>query len=745
MKTQLTKTQIMSGLWLALLALMLAVSAARAQTTNCYYEGFETAQAQDDWSPDNGTWQIGVPTFGPATNSFGRRAFAGTNCAATVLGGNYTDNTSSRLIGPNITLPAANQNPRLRSWHWFRFNAGDFGEVQIKTATNDWQTISTVYSSTGGDVWSLVSIDLSAYAGQTVQIGFYFESHGVICCSYNDVEAGWYIDEVSVVCGPILFNNAEGFEGGWGDWSSDGGTWEVGMPTSGPGGAHSGTNCTATVLGGNYLERAGSANGASSRLISPPFVVPSATNNPRLKFWHWFAFNSGDSGQVQIKDGTNGWVTVAGAHSSAGGGVWSQAGIDLSAYAGKSVRVGFLFQASGVVCCGYNDTAAGWYIDDISLVSGPIVFNNPEGFETGIGDWSSDGGTWEVGVPTSGPGSAHTGTNCAATVLGGSYQERVGSANGASSRFISPPFVVPPAESNPRFRFQHWFLFNSGDSGQVQIKAGTNDWVTVSPVYSGSGGGVWSQPPAISLTNYAGQTVQISFWFQAKGVICCAYNDTDPGWYIDDMRLIYDFALLLGSTITRTQEVTCVSLTTFASAPAQSLSFTLAAPCGQLTNLTLDTGNRFTSANITPGTNCEWNISLQTSPTNTLFANEVVGSICFTAVSTHSAFVPLTLKNIVVTNLDNSLPVTFGFGNRAVVIANEPLLEAWLGSSQQRMLTTYGKANTAYQIRYASNLQTPLPWTLGLTNVVPVSLFYSQQLTGVLSNAPVLFLRANEN
>src|SRR5437773_4640363 len=109
MKTQFTKTQTISGLWLVLFVLMLAVSAVHAQTTNYYYDGFENlTQSLDDWTSTGGTWEIGVPTFGPPTNSLGRRAFAGTNCAATVLGGNYADNTSSRLESKSFVVPATN-------------------------------------------------------------------------------------------------------------------------------------------------------------------------------------------------------------------------------------------------------------------------------------------------------------------------------------------------------------------------------------------------------------------------------------------------------------------------------------------------------------------------------------------------------------------------------------------------------------------------------------------------------------
>src|SRR5689334_3727684 len=50
-----------------------------------------------------------------------------------------------------------------------------------------------------------------------------------------------------------------------------------------------------------------------------------------------------------------------------------------------------------------------------------------EDFEGPTPGWTSDTGTvapvWEIGVPISGPGSAHQGDRVAATVLGGNYPE----------------------------------------------------------------------------------------------------------------------------------------------------------------------------------------------------------------------------------------------------------------------------------------------------------------------------------
>ena len=77
---------------------------------------------------------------------------------------------------------------------------------------------------------------------------------------------------------PLFLTGVEGFESGWDGWYPESGVWEVGIPTSGPGSGHSGSNVLATVLGGNYPRY------ADSRAISPVFMVPSLDQNPRLRF-----------------------------------------------------------------------------------------------------------------------------------------------------------------------------------------------------------------------------------------------------------------------------------------------------------------------------------------------------------------------------------------------------------------------------------------------------------------------------
>jgi hypothetical protein len=612
----------------------------------------------------------------------------------------YTLNSAS-LTGVAMGVPRPN-------YQWY------FNGAPIAGATNAALTFSSLSATNAGD-YILVATSTSGAATSQVAT-------------------------LTVTVPPFL-TGIGSFETGYEGWTVEGTQWEVGIPTYGPPTnslgqrVHSGTNCAATVLAGDYDDN------TSGRLISPAFAVPAADQNPRLRFWQWYSFGAnGDYGQVQIRVGTNAWQALSVQYPGTSSGAWSRSSFDLSAYAGQTVQIGFYFESHSNPYWPYNTSVGpGWYVDEVTLVTGPVqtfVANEPQSFENGMGDWSVDGGTWESGVPTSGPNSAHSGTNCAATVLAGDYDDNT------SGRLISPAFAVPAADQNPRLRFWQWYNFNASDFGQVQIKVGTNVWQALSASYGGNSGGTWSRS-SFDLSTYAGQTVQIGFYFESHSNPYWPYNTSvGPGWYVDEVTLVDDFALVIDAGVVRTQEVSCLPLTVLPGKPATSVNFILQALSGDLTNVTLDTGNRFTSATVTPQPNSEWLIALQTSPANPLLGEETVGSVCFNAVSEHSTFVRLVVKDVAATNLDGSLPTTVGSGSRVVIIANEPLLEATLGSSGERQLTLYGKASEQYEIQYNTDLG--LPWLTGWTNTMPASMFWSQVVPPTYPQGPALFFRARE-
>ncbi|MDI6803003.1 MAG: T9SS type A sorting domain-containing protein [Bacteroidota bacterium] len=214
------------------------------------------------------------------------------------------------------------------------------GSVQIKVGTGNWQTISPQYYRYSG-CWTYTSIDLTSYADSVVKIGFLFTS-----TNCNEL-AGWYIDDIALITGPVVFNTFENWESGMGDWYAESGTWRVGMATGECSGGPSGPNRLWTACPGT----------TNSRFISPFFNVSSASTNPNLRFWHCYSFGGGTA-YVQIRTKTGTWQNLL-SYTQSGGGVWSRPYADLTPYADSTVQIAFLY------------TGGSWYIDDI-LITGMI-------------------------------------------------------------------------------------------------------------------------------------------------------------------------------------------------------------------------------------------------------------------------------------------------------------------------------------------------------------------------------------
>jgi bacillopeptidase F (M6 metalloprotease family) len=482
-----------------------------------YQFGFETGQG--DWEIDNGIWELCIhgTTVPPGGGSL---------YFATICDGNYPSTADSRLISPPIDLPApetliGDEELHLRFWHKFSYASGDYGQVQISvydavTGWSPWNPIGTVLGNDISGVWSPTIIDLTEYAGEMVRIAFYHYTNNDIYTS-----SGWSIDNIQVIKEVPEYDGD--FECGWFDWSASNGVWEVGAPTAGPSACYSGTQCAGTVLGGTY------PGNTDSSLISPSFWLDTVAGGEELhlRFWHWFSYGSGDYGQVKISsyDAVAGWSpwepigTVFGNDIS---GVWSPASIDISEYAGKKIRIAFYHYTNNDIYASW-----GWYIDDIQVIKKVPEWDGD--FECGWFDWSASNGVWEVGVPTAGLCACYSGTQCAGTVLGGSYP------TSTDSLLISPSFTVPTI-GNALLSFRHWYNMHSSDYGKVQISVhdavtGWSSWSDLTAPITGVSGG-WTKHPDIPLISYAGQKVRLGFALITNNDIYSGY-----GWFIDHIRI----------------------------------------------------------------------------------------------------------------------------------------------------------------------------------------------------------------
>ncbi|MDZ7374134.1 MAG: M14 family zinc carboxypeptidase [candidate division KSB1 bacterium] len=155
---------------------------------------------------------------------------------------------------------------------------------------------------------------------------------------------------------------------------------------------------------------------------------------------------------------------------------------------------------------------------------------------------------WEWGVPTTGPGSAHSGMRVWATRLNGTYGDN------ADARLETPPIDLTHAEA-ATFRFWHWYQFEYSDGklwdgGNVKISVdrgpfqvlltslrGYDGWVDR---YNSALGGepAFGGPPGtgnswrletFDLSPFVGHTVVLQFHFGSDGYV------QDYGWYLDDV------------------------------------------------------------------------------------------------------------------------------------------------------------------------------------------------------------------
>jgi len=170
-----------------------------------------------------------------------------------------------------------------------------------------------------------------------------------------------------------------------------------------------------------------------------------------------------------------------------------------------------------------------------------IFFTSFEGMDGGF----SATGDFQRGVPTSGPGSAASGTECFGTNLSDAY------SNSSFSTLTSPPFSLAGL-TNPMMQITHWYnIENYYDGGNVKISADngstwniltpTDDYpedavysgnagIPDEPAFSGSDGNFWHNVQ-FDLSAYDSMTVMFRFDFGSDGSV------TYDGWFIDDFAI----------------------------------------------------------------------------------------------------------------------------------------------------------------------------------------------------------------
>jgi hypothetical protein len=197
----------------------------------------------------------------------------------------------------------------------------------------------------------------------------------------------------------------------------------------------------------------------------------------------------------------------------------------------------------------------------------------------------------------------------------------------------------------------------------------------------------------------------------------------------------------VGSTVVQTGQSATVPVNLFTTVGLTNLSFTLVYPTNRFTNWTISATNLAvatdTAQMLGPSNTF---FRLTTSGGQVLQGPTEAGSITFSALPGSSAFIPLAVTGVAGTKADGSPAGNIsGLPGRVVVIGPQPLLEAWLSTNQQRMLTLYGNPGASYEVDYSTNLSGvnwQYAWRVPMTN-----LFEAFAANGSL---PQVFYRAFE-
>jgi hypothetical protein len=172
------------------------------------YYAWDFEASGGDFAAAGTDWEWGTATVGPPA------AHSGTKLWGTKLAANYSASSNSRLESPAVTVPTSAPYATLTFWQWYASETNyDGGNVKISTNGGATWTLlngDVAYNGTSksatagiplepfytgtttGNFWHKVTVNLTAYRGQSVKVRFHFGADGSF--QYQ----GWYIDDVMI-------------------------------------------------------------------------------------------------------------------------------------------------------------------------------------------------------------------------------------------------------------------------------------------------------------------------------------------------------------------------------------------------------------------------------------------------------------------------------------------------------------------------------------------------------------------
>ncbi len=258
-----------------------------------------------------------------------------------VLGGNgngrldpgESANLSFTLENQGISVAAENVTVTLSS---------DDPYLQLGEAYRDVGTITPLGTlSFAGDPFQM-SVDPACPVGRIIHI--------TATVTQQD---GSHAYDFPFLVGPPAIVFSDAFSQSSGAWTFTG-SWDLTSTQF-----HSPPSCLTDSPSGDYPDQ----SSTSATLNDGYFAT-------HLSFWHRYAIESGwDYGYVQVSADGGPWESIATYTGNLT--AWTQVELDLSAYAGQSVRIRFQLVSDTWI------TEDGWYIDDVALYGSQLVNEAP--------------------------------------------------------------------------------------------------------------------------------------------------------------------------------------------------------------------------------------------------------------------------------------------------------------------------------------------------------------------------------
>ena len=440
-------------------------------------------------------------------------AYSPTRAWAYNNGTNY--NTGARNSG-SLTTPwihltnATSANLAFRSWYETE-DTGTSWDRKLVYVTTDGTNWTQVLQLSGPNrQWIARNVDLGAYAGRSIRIRFFFDTMDAI---YNHFK-GWYVDDLVVTktsepAVDLFFDDMEAST----NWTGTG-LWREATNR-----ASSGIRSYVYNNGVNY--DTGARN--NGWLVSG-WIDLSTVSSATLSFRSWYRTEdtgtSWDRKLVQVSlDGTN-WTQVL--QVSGAAEQWTTQTVDLAAFAGRPIRVRFLFDTIDAIANQFE----GWYVDDVRVSGvggggGGAVF--ADAVESGTNGWAASG-LWHVAADLSSSPAHSWGYNNGASYNTGSR---------SAGELVSPWIDLRPAAS-ATLSFQSWYETEyTGTTWDRKLIFVTTDGTNWSQVLQVSGVMRQWTPLSTDLSAFAGQRIRLKFVFDTIDGVLNNYR----GWYVDDIRV----------------------------------------------------------------------------------------------------------------------------------------------------------------------------------------------------------------